>query len=237
MKFENLTKNSTHTIKPLQTVHNLSNIIINKDTMDILEKGFNYAVTPTSIPTENIITNVEIALKDVNDHAADKIRLEVAHILKNAHLPKQNITKAQKSHLKELKNNKDILILRADKGNSTVIVNTSDYNEKMMDLLNSNEYKKSNSNPTTYLEKRTKTLINSTNLSDEIKRELIPREKSSRVPKIYGLPKIHKGNNWPLRPIVSAFNSPTHKLAGYLAKQLKPFYESAQSYIKIHLTF
>ncbi|KAK5640242.1 hypothetical protein RI129_011053 [Pyrocoelia pectoralis] len=235
-KFEHLYKKPEQHDQALQTVHNFSNTNISQDAINILQKGFNFAITPKRIPVENIITNVEIALTTVEQPIADEIRLDIANILKKARPPAQNVTKKELNALKELKNNNDVLILPADKGNATVIVNNNDYHQKMITLLNSSEYKTSNTDPTTYLEKKTISLIKSTSLSDKVKQELIPREKSSRIPKIYGLPKIHK-ENWPLRPIVSAFNSPTHKLARYLAKELQPICVSASSYIKNSLDF
>ena len=50
-------------------------------------------------------------------------------------------------------------------------------------------------------------------------------------PNTYALPKIHKPDV-PLRPIISAFRSPTHKLAQHLAKTLQPLAEQSNSYIK-----
>ena len=41
------------------------------------------------------------------------------------------------------------------------------------------------------------------------------------IPKLYGLPKIHK-HNMPLRPILAMVGSPTHGLAKWLADILKP---------------
>lgn len=46
------------------------------------------------------------------------------------------ITYSEKRALQELRNNKDIVILPADKGNATVVMNTIDYKEKMTLILN-----------------------------------------------------------------------------------------------------
>ncbi|XP_072384331.1 uncharacterized protein [Diabrotica undecimpunctata] len=61
--------------------------------------------------------------------------------------------------------------------------------------------------------------------------QLIPREKSSRCPKLYGLPKVHK-DGLPLRPIVSSIGSPLQPLARFLAEKLQPYAEEADSYVK-----
>ena len=42
------------------------------------------------------------------------------------------------------------------------------------------------------------------------------------IPKVYGLPKIHKTGN-KMRPIVSNIGAPTHKLAKWLVKRFEYF--------------
>jgi hypothetical protein len=48
-----------------------------------------------------------------------------------------NITRKESTTLKSLKNNKQIWILQADKGNCTVVLNESAYKEKIVNLLES----------------------------------------------------------------------------------------------------
>ena len=133
--------------------------------------------------------------------------------------------------LKELRENSDIIVLSADKGNATVVMNTSDYNSKISNILKDPAYKPHPNDPTTYLEKTTKSKIVASSINDDTKKSLIPREKSSCCPKLYGLPKIHK-DGAPLRPIVSSINSPTYKLAQFLAKILQPTAERCASYVR-----
>ena len=55
--------------------------------------------------------------------------------------PANNISKGEFKSLQELKADTDITILPADKGWSTVILNTKDYESKLSTLLsNSNTY-------------------------------------------------------------------------------------------------
>lgn len=72
-------------------------------------------------------------------------------------------------------------------------------------------------------------VIKKSSLSDEIKKKIIP--KNGIMPRIYGLPKIHK-EGIPLRPIVNTIGSPTYDLAKYLAKILKPLVGKTFSFIK-----
>lgn len=49
-----------------------------------------------------------------------------------------------------------IVVLPPDEGNATVIMNRTDYEEKMKVILQDPAYKKTMNDPTTYLEKTTK---------------------------------------------------------------------------------
>ena len=207
------------------TVYNLSNHQLSEAEKNVLSKGFNFAIAPKTIPKEEIISSIEASLTTVNQTIAEQIRQDVSKILRTSKPPKTNITHNERQALKDLNNNKNITILPADKGNSTVLINTEDYMSKIRSLLDDQSYKMVNRDPTTYLEKTTKNLINKSPIDQEIKNKIIPREKSSRCPKLYGLPKIHKKDT-PMRPIVSAFNSPVYKLEKYLASILQPTHTS-----------
>ena len=59
----------------------------------------------------------------------------VVHILKSAKLPQRNITQEEEDAFKELKQDENIVILKADKGSSTVVMNAQEYNDKINCLL------------------------------------------------------------------------------------------------------
>jgi hypothetical protein len=59
----------------------------------------------------------------------------------------------------------------------------------MQTLLLDSAYKEIRSDPTAYLEKTTKKKVKETPIDPEVQKLIIPREESSRCPKIYGLPK------------------------------------------------
>ncbi|KAK4873011.1 hypothetical protein RN001_015040 [Aquatica leii] len=84
-----------------------------------------------------------------------------------------------------------------------------DYDNKIKTLLQDGTYQPITTDPTTYLEKTTKNKIKTTKLSKEIHKE-----------------------GAPLRPIVSSIVSPLQELAKFLAKQLQPYAEEAESYVK-----
>ena len=150
--------------------------------------------------------------------------------MRKAKPPKRNITKEEESALRNLRANENIVILKADKGGATVILDRADYNIKMLEhLTNSGSYRKLSSNPISRVTKEVKKAIMNSNLDDYLKKCLIPTRDIT--PRIYGLPKIHK-EGVPLRPIVNTIGSPTYELAKHLAKVLGPLVGKTDSFIK-----
>ena len=120
-----------------------------------------------------------------------------------------------------------IVMLPADKGNSTVVMDKEEYKNKMMSLLNDPTYNKLKKDPTQRVEKEVSQALkeaeNAGWISDIQRLHLTPQ--FSTPPQIYGLPKIHKPGT-PLRPIVSSIGSPTYIQAKELARILSPLMAS-----------
>jgi hypothetical protein len=179
---------------------------------------------------KSIVCSVEESIKNLNEEDKDAIRQECALVLKNAKPPKNNISKKEHEAIKNLRNNENIVILKADKGGATVVMNRMDYNNKMIEhLTTTGSYKKLDNNPISKVVKEVKKAIKSSNLDERIKKRLTPN--CLITPRIYGLPKIHK-EGVPLRPIVNTIGSPTYELAKYVARILGPLVGKTDSYIK-----
>ena len=98
-----------------------------------------------------------------------------------------------------------------------MILNKEDYIAKMKSHLDSSGcYKKLNKNPLNRIIKGVNEAIKKSSLDEEIKKKLIVSDPL--VPRIYGLPKIHKPGV-PLQPIVDTIGSPTYRLAKFLAEK------------------
>ncbi len=69
-------------------------------------------------------------------------------------LPRSNLSKNQKDAVRNLRTDKSIHILKADKGNATVILNRTDYDKKMLALLNTPTYKELKRDPTASIERK-----------------------------------------------------------------------------------
>lgn len=68
-------------------------------------------------------------------NSSEIIRQDICQILRKCKPPKNNLSYQEFQSLKKLKNNEEIVILAADKGNATVVMNTIDYKNKMSKLL------------------------------------------------------------------------------------------------------
>jgi len=118
----------------------------------------------------------------------------------------------ESSPLKKLKERQEIVIIRGDKGNATVVLDKDKCEDKIKTLLRDpSTYVELRSNPLNKLEKTVNTFV-----SDLLRKEKITTEESFKlkssdasVPKLYGLPKIHK-EGLPLRPIVAFVGSLTY---------------------------
>ena len=76
-------------------------------------------------------------------------RASIALILKSSKPPKPNITRDERQALQDLRKDERIMILPADKGRFTVVMEKSDYDEKAMThLRDETTYEKLWKNPT-----------------------------------------------------------------------------------------
>lgn len=146
----------------------------------------------------------------------DQIRQDCSITLRKEKPPKSNVNKQEYLALKTLHSNPDIVMLKADKGEASIIMNKSDYIEKMLDHLNNNGcYRKLNKNPLNNISKNVCNLTKTSKIPDN--KNLIVN--NPYTPRIYGAPKIHK-EDIPLRPTVNTINGLTYHLEKHLAKKL-----------------
>ena len=230
-KFEKLSVNqkSTPKLDTTRTVINLSNRVLSDAEVSVLAKGGNFAVTPKEVPTEDIISNLEAAIRSLPEEKAQELRTETARILQRAKPPRSNLKPKEFKAIRDLNKDESILVLAADKGNATVVMDTEDYKTKINNLLDPNTYKELAYDPTQRLVRKTKMMVGNSSLAEEVKKKICRSE--AMTPRLYGLPKIHK-TNVPLRPIVSAIGSPTYDLAKHLTSLLQPYTGQTETYVK-----
>ncbi|XP_076038315.1 uncharacterized protein LOC143023612 [Oratosquilla oratoria] len=123
---------------------------------------------------------------------------------------------------KELRENKDIVIRRADKSDLFVILNRSDYIEKVESILqDTSKFVRVNRNPIDDIRKRVTKLIATSNaLIDGVK--FSPLQGHYEPGYFYGNVKTHKPGH-KLRPIISQIPTPTYHLAKQLNELITPY--------------
>jgi hypothetical protein len=174
-KFSRLYKKQHPTTQTTRgTVINLSDQKLDEALSSLLQKGLNSAVTSRSTPIEDILTGVEKAVLSLPAEMAEEARQETVRILKHSSQPRDNLKKTERAALKSLKDNTNLTILPADKGNATVVHNTIDYKHKISSLLEETTYRMLTKDPTEAIERKTKLLLKTSSLTEETQRQLYP---------------------------------------------------------------
>ena len=122
-------------------VINLSNKPLTPAQRSVLAKGPNFAVTPRQPPNLEYITAIEAACTKLSQQDAEELRANINRVLRSSLPPKPNLTKAQNAALRELKRDRDCIVLTADKGVAMVVMDKQDCINKANQSLNQNTYK------------------------------------------------------------------------------------------------
>ena len=73
----------------------------------------NFAIVPRKIPFEELICNIEYAIKNLSHDCAEEIRQDCVIMLRKEKPPKSNISKEERAALIHFKKNKSIKMLKA----------------------------------------------------------------------------------------------------------------------------
>jgi hypothetical protein len=180
-----------------RTVNNLSGVPLEEAACFALSKGLNYAVVPGRIPVRDLLCGVEKAIGTLPEETAEEIRQETVRILEGSRQPKDNLTDGKGRDLRSLKAKDLLTMLQAVKGNATVMLGTSEYNQKIVTLLQDKAYGKLKKDPTESIERKTDLFLKKFSFAEKVCQQVRPQ--GSRPPRFYGLPKIRK-NGVSLRP-------------------------------------
>ena len=216
-----------------KTVRNLSKRPLSPEETSVLALGLNFSITPRSLPFVDVITALEDTATQLPQKEAEEFRVQTRRCIERTKVPKSNLNRDMRSALRNLRHDDSIVILPADKGNVTVVMNKDDYKEKMQEVLQEGEYRIVVADPTARVEKSMNDELRHLFQSGEINKigydQL--RTTHSVAPQLYGLPKIHKENT-PMRPIVSCIGSPTYKVAKSLARIISPLTGKTSSFVR-----
>jgi predicted O-linked N-acetylglucosamine transferase (SPINDLY family) len=172
----------------------------------------------------------ETAISLLPTQEQDHIRFQVAHNIKQLYKQYDSTEQYNSNHakneykainkIKEKLERNNALALKADKGNSIVIVYADNYHNKVQEFITNNSFTIVDKDPTERFQNKIRTIIREC-------KNIIHTDKRSKyvnlnptAPTIRGLPKVHK-ENCPIRPIIDWQNTPAYKLAKLLNKLIQ----------------
>ena len=223
----------------LEVIFNLSTHILSEEEKTGLKNGLKFIPTPRKIDEVELYANLESLVGQIYhtqknppqlSDLASSLSWEAQNSIERFYhtRPLQNLPKKVELALKALAKRKDLVITKPDKGNGVVILNKTDYIEKMGVILGDpTKFKKIQNvdlyKATVNLETQVRSTLRKlwdARIIDEFTyKKAYP--KGSRPCLLYGLPKIHKEGT-PLRPILSAIGSAAHGLAQIMVPLLAP---------------
>ena len=231
-KLNNLIKNSVwEKEKNENCVLNLSKKHIKNITA--LSYGLSFSGSYGKPNIMNILENIEKQRLPIEEQ--NLVKGMIYHCLVEPH--EQNIPLRFKKTITDIKKDKTLHITKADKSKSLVILDKTDYINKMNALLNDDKvYKKLNSNPMEKLNSNfNKKLKNTFKFDKQLFNKLFVY--TPRLAYLYGLVKTHKENN-PMRPVISTINTVSYKLSKWLVNLLSPMLGNiSKSHIKNNIHF
>ena len=240
----------------------LKNNVNLRDFVRLLTLRDNFALSNDSIPDYLVRKTGETMPSDSKDMLFNGVIFNILKLSENLEkLPvdidaaKPNITREERQALQTLKNNRNIIIKKADKGGGIVIMDTSYYVDKVNECLsNPKLYKKCDIKAVKTAMNKVKTFVtNNRKYFDGKNHEgRYIKDFDYKEASFYGLPKIHKStsiqdtmkkanniyvkmevpNDLSFRFITAGPVSPTSKLSEFLDLLLKPFLEVIPSYLR-----
>ena len=149
---------------------------------------------------------------------------------------RNNMSPNETRALKELCDNKDIVIKPADKGSAVVIMQREDYlKEGYRQLSDISYYRKLDHDPTAEFHQKIRNFLEDMYQNGEIdptvQQYLL--EDTQRTSQLYLLPKIHKNTLPPPgRPIISANGCPTERISQFVDHFLNPTNKLLPSFVR-----
>ena len=231
---------------PQEGLLNLSRHRLSVAEVSLLKKGLSFVPTPLAMSRprfENALENLchkyknRFSLPNRSERLLDCSFEAIRYDLSRAEIlqPEPYLTKAERLALHGLKKNKNIIITKADKGDTTVIMDTSHLIELAHKHLSDvNAYQLLKNDPTPEVVVKFNLYIQDCLARGAISqrehdRLHLPENTSTQT--MYFLPKIRKCT-LKVRPIVSCTNRPTCKASAFLDRLLQPHMKNTESYLK-----
>ena len=148
---------------PRNIVHNFSSYTLTPEETHILEYGLDHHIH-TRMDTNNIKTEFEAMyyhldkhFKDLPSDEKDEMKSKIRRTCENyINLPSKS---KYEETINRLSKNKDIVILRQDKGKGVILMNRSKYVEKCLSQLETPNFNKIDADPTKSFETKVQTAL------------------------------------------------------------------------------
>uniref|UniRef100_A0A8D8WUJ8 Reverse transcriptase domain-containing protein n=1 Tax=Cacopsylla melanoneura TaxID=428564 RepID=A0A8D8WUJ8_9HEMI len=195
---------------------NFSNLVLDQGEVDLLNKGFKYGYHETKVSKRDVMdlaADCEVALSSISLNCSkEKFGCKKVLVsMVNESVTRQRTVGSEICTLKALKGkivDNEVVICKADKGNTVTLLNRNEYVDKMKDYIVNNNLvvTKEKHILNKYVAKVKKCISECPQILKGT-----PNVSNPQIPKLYGLPKLHKEGN-PLRPVVSCVDAPSSEI-------------------------
>ena len=237
---------ATSTHDPEKVISNFSSYELTSNDKKLLSKGLRFAVAPKKIDYSSYLSEFELLYRntfdfDLTPEERDRFKTKLKDIALSSYKDlndncqfENNLSLEEIKSLQNLMSNKNIVIQKADKGNTVVITDKDNYIKGIKNVISdTSKFELLDIPPEKYInyivnvEKKFRKLFKNLKDNGKITEDEFNRicPIGSRPGILYGNPKVHKPviNNTPkFRPILSAINTPGYNLAKFLIPILEP---------------
>ena len=183
----------------MNTVRNFSSYTLTAEETYILSFGLDHHIeskmNANTIKTEfeAMYHHLEKQFTSLTSHERDALKSKVRRTCENyINIPSKS---QYEETIRKLTKNKNIVILRQDKGRGVVLMNKSKYVEKCLGQLQTENFTKLNEDPTSSIEKKVQDTLRDIrdDIGEETYKKIYP--SGSNPGKFYGTAKVHKLSN------------------------------------------
>lgn len=224
-------------------IHNISSYTLSKAEERLLCRGWDFCIENKITNFLDFETDLELNAMKLQSQCHGSAFRTLCRQIYNAsqqlmrtsrHKKISNLSHEELAALKSLKSNENIVICKADKGNSIVILDKSTYMNKAEEILKGKQFEslsndKFHQQQEEELNKFVFSLFKKGIIDNKLRYQL--QSTCSSLSVFYGLPKAHK-IDYPIRPIISTIGSYQYEVSKYLAKAIRNARPQANSYIK-----
>ena len=240
-KLKNMEKSHTTTTKHntnYTRVKNCTNTNFTQDEIQLLSKGLKYNlhyknkkwIETLALEAETAITKLDITEQSYYRHVIAKQIKDISNNknTQNANNKNKREWKIALNIKRKMLDNK-LVITKADKGKTLVIITEEEYQQKIMKFIHENNFTLINKDPTQQYQNNIKQTI-------KICTNIIQKEQKWKytnmnpmAPNLHATIKLHK-HNTPIRPIINWRNAPAYQIAILLSKILHEYLQLPNAY-------